>query len=101
MSDITIRQPHTLGLPKARELAHQWVAQASKDLGLLCKYQESVEFDTIAFERMGVTGTILVKANSMDLDIELGMMKPLKGMVQGIVTQNLSAMIEKASGFQA
>jgi putative polyhydroxyalkanoate system protein len=102
MSDITYSQAHSLGLPKARELAKQWSDQAAQKMGLSCKYQESGERDTLAFERSGVTGTIMVTGTSLDLDIKLGMMmKPFKAMIEGEVAKSLGRMIEKASGSQA
>lgn len=98
MSDITYSRAHTLGLPKARELAKQWSTQAEQELGLHCQYQESAERDTVVFERAGVTGTIVVTDASLDLDVKLGlMMKPFKGMIESEVAKNLNRMIEKAS----
>ena len=37
MPELFISQTHALGLPKAREIAQVWVAQAQADWGMTCE----------------------------------------------------------------
>jgi putative polyhydroxyalkanoate system protein len=99
MSDVKFQQSHTLGLPKARELAKQWAEGPAQKLGLSCKHTEGAEEDTINFERMGVNGTMKVTGTSFDINIKLGMMMAaFKPMIEAEISKGFSRMIEKASG---
>jgi len=99
MSDVKFQQSHTLGLPKARELAKQWAEGPAQKLGLSCKHTEGAEEDTINFERMGVNGTMKVTGTSFDINIKLGMMMAaFKPMIEAEISKNFGRMIEKASG---
>ncbi len=99
MSDIQYQQAHTLGIDRARELAREWMDDAARKMGLSCKHEQGADRDTITFERMGVTGTMLVSGNSFDLDVNLGlMMKAFKPMIEAEVSRNLASIIAKASG---
>lgn len=102
MSDIKFQHSHSLGLAKARELATEWVDDAAKKMGLVCQYEQGETQDTITFERMGVTGIMLVTADNFDLTVKLGMMMAaFKPMVEAEVSRNLTRMIERVSGKQA
>ena len=65
MSDIKFQQSHTLGFDKARELAGQWMTEASQKMGLNCQCQQGEQADTITFERMGVNGTLVVSGHGL------------------------------------
>lgn len=102
MSDVQFQQAHTLGLPKARELAQRWAEGAAAKMGLTCSHQQGEEQDVVSFERSGVNGTMTVTADSFDVNIKLGlMMKAFKPMIEAEITKNVTRMIEKASGSQA
>lgn len=102
MSEVKLHRDHTLGLPKARELAKAWAHGAAKDLGLDCQHVEGAEQDVLTFERMGVTGTMTVTGTSFDLQVKLGMMMAaFKPIVEAEVAKNLNRIIDKASGSQA
>lgn len=102
MSEIKFQQAHDLGMDKARELAVKWIDDATKSMGLSCKHEQGDQCDTITFERMGVTGKMLVSGTSFDLDVKLGMMMAaFKPMVEAEISKNLSRIINKASGTQA
>jgi len=99
MSDVKFQQNHTLGLPKARELAKKWAEGPAQKMGLSCTHTEGADEDTLAFERSGVTGTMKVTGTSFDIDIKLGMMmKAFKPMIEAEISKGFSRMIEKASG---
>ncbi|WP_290872582.1 polyhydroxyalkanoic acid system family protein [Aquabacterium sp.] len=102
MSDVNYHRDHTLGLPKARELAKEWASGAAKQMGLDCQHAEGDDQDVLTFERMGVTGTMTVTATSFDLNVKLGMMMAaFKPMIEAEVAKNLGRIIDKASGTQA
>jgi putative polyhydroxyalkanoate system protein len=102
MSDINYHRDHTLGLPKARELAKEWANGAAKQLGLDCQRVEGAEQDVLTFDRMGVTGTMTVTGTSFDLHVKLGMMmSAFKPIVEAEVARNLGLIIDKAAGSQA
>ena len=102
MSDVTFQQAHTLGLPKARELAQRWVDGPAQKMGLSCARTEGAEQDTINFERSGVNGVMKVSATSFDVDIKLGMMmKAFKPMIEAEISKSFSRMVEKASSGEA
>ena len=98
MSDIKFQQSHSLGFDKARELAGQWMAEASQKMGLNCQCVQGEQADTITFERSGVNGTLRVSGDAFDLNIKLGMMMAaFKPMIEAEVSKNLGRIIEKAS----
>lgn len=102
MSDIHYAREHNLGLPKARELAKEWAGDAAKQMGLDCQHVEGPEQDTLTFERMGVTGTMLVSGTRFEMNVKLGMMmSAFKPMIEAEISKNLGRIIEKASGGQA
>lgn len=102
MSDVNYHRDHSLGLPKARELAKEWAQGAAKQMGLECQHAEGEAQDVLTFERMGVTGTMTVTATSFDLNVKLGMMMAaFKPMIEAEVAKNLGRIIDKASGSQA
>ena len=49
MPDIHIEREHTLGLPKARELAFRWAEEAEKRLDMACVYEEGKTSDLVTF----------------------------------------------------
>ena len=96
MSDVKVQQAHTLGLPKARELAKKWVDDGARKMGLECKYQEGEDQDVITFERMGVTGAMTVTGTSFDMEVKLGMMMAaFKPMVEAEIAKNLGRIAQQ------
>ena len=51
MAEIHLARDHGLGLPRAREVALVWVAQARHEFGLRCTYQETEQEDLANFKR--------------------------------------------------
>lgn len=96
MSDVKVQQAHTLGLPKARELAKKWVDDGARKMGLECQYQEGEDQDVITFERMGVTGAMIVTGTSFDMEVKLGMMMAaFKPMVEAEIARNLGRIAQQ------
>ena len=72
MPDIHIERQHTLGLARAREVAHEWVVHAEREYGLECVYAEGDACDVARFTRTGVDGDMEVRADSFRLRVALG-----------------------------
>lgn len=99
MADIHHHFNHTLGLPKARELAIRWMDGATQQMGLECQHAQGESEDTITFERMGVKGTMKVSGTEFDVSVKLGMMMAaFKPMIEAEISKNLGRIIEKAQG---
>lgn len=98
MADINIRRPHELGLDKARELANQWIEDASKKLSLTCKLEPGAQEDKIHFERSGIKGVMRVTAQAFELEAKLGMMlAAFKPMVEAEIEKNLNHVLARAN----
>lgn len=96
--DIHIQRPHALGLPKARRLAQQWMAQATEKYGLQFSTEEGDEGDTVRFERSGIEGTLAVRADKLDLQAELGFLfKAMGATVETEIARKIDALLAKAS----
>lgn len=95
--DIHIQRPHALGLPQARRLAQQWMAQAGEKYGLQFETEEGSEGDTVRFERSGIQGTLAVKADQLDLQAELGFLfKAMSGTVEAEIARKIDALLAKS-----
>lgn len=94
MSDIHIERHHALGLPRAREIALQWVEQAENDYGMSCTYAEGIDGDTAEFKRPGVSGTVAVSADAFRVSIALGfLLDVFRVQIEEKVTRNLDEML--------
>lgn len=97
MSDIKFQQAHTLGIERARELADEWLNDAAKKLSLNCTHEKGAEQDTITFERMGITGIMLVSGTNFDLTVKMNpMMAAFRPIVEAEVSRSLAQLVEKA-----
>lgn len=96
MADIQIRRTHEFGLEKARQLAQQWIEDASQKLSLTCKLEPGAEEDKIHFERSGIKGTMRVTAQAFELEAKLGMMlAAFKPMVEAEIEKNLTRVLSR------
>jgi putative polyhydroxyalkanoate system protein len=94
MADLHIVREHTLGLPKARKLAFKWAEQAETEFGLACTYTEGDTVDEVLFTRSGVTGTLDVDANRIELRAQLGfLMGAFKHRIEAEIVKNLDALL--------
>jgi putative polyhydroxyalkanoate system protein len=83
---IDIRRSHQLSIPEARALVDQVAARMHEKFGMDGKWQG----DTLRFSRSGVSGTIVVSSDAIQVNAELGMMlAPLKGMVEQEIRRKL------------
>ena len=72
MADIHIHRTHKLGLAKARKTAWKWAEAAEQKFGMECTVIEGEDSDIVEFERAGVDGTLVVTADSFELNAKLG-----------------------------
>ena len=86
MPSIDIRRPHQLPIPEARAVVDKVAARMQEKFGMTGQWQG----DTLKFSRSGVTGSIAVGSDVIEVKAELGMMlTPLKGMVEQEIRRKL------------
>ena len=96
MPDIHIERNHALGIERAREIALQWVAEAERDYGMSCRYEQGAAGDTAYFKRPGVDGTVQVTPDIFTIDIKLGfLLDVFSDRIEEKVTRNLDEMIAR------
>ncbi len=88
MPDIHIHRAHRLGLPKARQIASQWAADAQDKFDMVCTLVPGDEVDTVTFTRVGVNGTLRVAADHFELNAKLG-------FLLGAFSKTIESQIEK------
>lgn len=97
MSDLHIRREHQLGLPLARLVARRWADAAKDKLGMQCVFTINGEInDTAEFSRPGVTGRMVVTADSIEMEATLGFMfKAFAGKIQSEADKMIDAALAK------
>ena len=88
MPDIKLKRTHKLGLAKARKIAWTWAEHVEQKFGMECTVVEGDDTDTVAFERSGVSGELVVAADHFDLHAKLG-------FLLGAFSRTIEAEIEK------
>lgn len=86
MPTIAIHRPHRLPLARARAVVDDVAAHMHEKFGLAGGWQG----DTLHFSRPGVSGSIALSADAVDVRAELGLLlAPLKGMVEAEIRRKL------------
>jgi len=86
MPKIDIHRPHQLSIAEARAVVDRVAARMHEKLGMEGQWQG----DTLRFSRPGVTGTIAVSSDAIQVHAELGLMlSPLKGVVEQEIRRKL------------
>jgi len=99
MSELVISQAHTLGLPKAREIAQVWIAQAQADWGMACESRPGQIEDEILFSRTGAKGSLRVREDSFELRAQLGfLLGSFQKQIEAQIRSNLQALLDQHSG---
>jgi putative polyhydroxyalkanoate system protein len=99
MPELFISQAHTLGLPKAREIAQVWIAQAQADWGMACQSKPGQIEDEIVFSRTGAKGSLRVRADSFELRAQLGfLLGSFQKQIEAHIRSNLQALLDQHSG---
>ena len=94
MADIRIHRPHGLGLRKAREVAWQWAEEVEQHFDMSCTVIEGDEGDTVEFQRTGVDGRLLVRADHFDLEARLGfLLGVFRARIEAEIERNLDALL--------
>lgn len=94
MTTIALKQPHTLGLKKARAVAWGWAEEVEKKLDMTCEYEEGDSFDCVHFQRQGVTGSLMVRSNEFEVNAKLGfLLSAFKGRIESEILQHLQAKL--------
>ena len=99
MPELFICQTHALGLPKARDIAQVWIAQAQADWGMACESKPGRLEDEIVFGRTGAKGSLLVRADSFELRAQLGfLLGSFQKQIEAQIRSNLQALLDQHSG---
>ncbi|OOG63431.1 polyhydroxyalkanoic acid synthase [Rhodanobacter sp. B04] len=86
MPKIDIRRPHQLPIAEARAVVDKVAERMREKLGVDGQWHG----DTLRFSRPGVSGTIDVGSDAIQVHAELGLMfSPLKGMVEQEIRRKL------------
>lgn len=94
MPDLHLTREHDLGLDRAREIARQWVTEASEQLGMDCEYTTGDTQDRIAFSRTGVSGELRVDACRFELEARLGfLLGTFKDRIEAEISRNLDRLL--------
>lgn len=95
MPDLLIHRDHTLGLPRAREIARQWVDDAERRLALRCASAKGLAEDRITFQGPGVEGTLEVAADHFRLQARLGFLLGTFSLrIEQEIERQLDALLE-------
>jgi putative polyhydroxyalkanoate system protein len=98
MSEIRIRREHELGLAKARKIAWKWAEEVEKKFGMECSVLEGELSDTVAFERSGVHGELIVAPDHFDLVARLGfLLGAFRGTIEREIQSELDTLLAKSS----
>lgn len=102
MPDIHIEREHSLGLPRARELAFKWAEAAEQRLDMECTYEEGKTSDLVSFTRSGVNGELRVTRDRFELHARLGfLLGAFKDRIESEITRNLDDLLEQKDPVQA
>jgi putative polyhydroxyalkanoate system protein len=89
MPNIHIRRPHQLPMAEARARVEQVAARMQEKFGLAGDWQG----DTLGFSRPGLTGSIAVEREAIEVQARLGMMlTPLKGVIEQEIRRKLEEL---------
>lgn len=90
MATINIQRNHSLGLDAARAAVEQLAQDLRDDLQANCHW----DGDKLLFDRVGASGSIEAKADSVDLDIQLDMaLSMMKGMIEERINTKLDSLL--------
>lgn len=86
MPRIDIRRPHQLSVAEARAVVDKVATRMHEKFGMDGRWQD----DTLLFSRPGVSGSIAVGSDAIQVKAELGLMlAPLKGMIEQEIQRKL------------
>jgi putative polyhydroxyalkanoate system protein len=103
MPTLHITRQHTLSHDKARAIAQQWALDAERDFGMETSlvmgtddYQTAERWN---FKRTGVTGSLVTKPQSFELELHLGfLLGAFQDKIKQQIEQNLDQLLGPAKG---
>ena len=94
MPAIQVQREHQLGMAQARRMAAQWQARVEQEFDMRCTVDKGKAQDSIAFERPGLKGCLLVSASAFDLQVQLGLlMGVFKQRIESEIIDNLDQQL--------
>jgi putative polyhydroxyalkanoate system protein len=91
MSQIRVHHAHGMTQKKAKGLATRVAAKLEQEFDLTGHWVGN----TLTFERTGLSGTLVVSAHAIDIEIELGM---LLGMLKSRIESELRTQLDTLFG---
>ena len=96
MPSIQLQREHQLGMAQARRMAAQWQARVEQEFDMRCTVDKGKAQDSIAFERPGLKGCLLVSASAFDLQVQLGLlMGVFKQRIESEIIDNLDQLLSE------
>ena len=96
MPAIQLQREHQLGMAQARRMAAQWQARVEQEFDMRCTVDKGKAQDSIAFERPGLKGRLLVSASAFDLQVQLGLlMGVFKQRIESEIVDNLDQLLSE------
>jgi putative polyhydroxyalkanoate system protein len=93
LASISIKRRHNLGHKAAKNAAEK----IARDLKDRFNLDYAWEGDHIAFERPGLSGTLRVGKNEIELDAHLSfLLSALKGPIEQAIRRELDVLVKKA-----
>ena len=89
MADISITQRHALPLEEARTAAQSVADKLAEEFAISSSWAHNI----LSFERVGVSGTLVLRPTEAHLEVELGLM--LKGF-SSIIEEKLTRKMQSA-----
>lgn len=97
MPDVRIERAHSLGLPRAREIAQRWREQAETEWGMDCSVEPGDTEDQMRMSRSGISGCLTVSATRFDLQLKLGfLLGAYADKIELKIRQNLDELLGPA-----
>ena len=93
MPTISIKRRHKLDPKKAHAAAQKIAKDLHKRYGIICQW----DGDKVAFDGVGVTGSMNVGKTQVSLDVQLSfLLSPVKGAIEREINSQLDALFKKA-----
>ena len=96
MAEIRIDREHALGMPRARKIAAQWMAQVESEYGMSCELTKGRSHDVVTFRRTGVHGELHVGKDHFALTAKLGLLVGVfKSQIENEIIQRLDDLLQE------
>lgn len=97
MTPIHLHRPHALGLERACRLARRWAESAERKHQMTCTVFEDEAGSRVEFERPGLHGELVARADDFSLTVTLGLlMSAFSSQIRDEIEKNLDAAIAQA-----